>query len=196
MESVIQSSYLGFFLRHRDKKKVIQEICRHITNRQLDFDTIAFRGVSGGLVAPAVAYELGKEVLIVRKETTHHSSFMVEGNMTARKIFIIDDFLCSGKTALSIIDNIVTAMRHFSRNLYDGDYTNDKDAPNIVLERHAWTQQLEFKVTFIGIGCYAYEPKELETRSFLVKVDYIYPDISTTWNIPVFGINPLASVGS
>ena len=54
----------------------------------IECDAIAFRGMSGALVGPMVALELGKEFIMVRKRNANsHSSYMVEGNTR-----LIDNF--------------------------------------------------------------------------------------------------------
>lgn len=75
------------------------------------FDAIACQGLSGLLVAPIIARELGKSLLIVRKETEGcHSIRMVEGDYAARRYVILDDFISSGATCQRIVDEIGDAM--------------------------------------------------------------------------------------
>jgi adenine/guanine phosphoribosyltransferase-like PRPP-binding protein len=82
------------------------------------FDAIAFRGLSGALVAPAVALAMNKEMIAVRKECEldksandkTHSDHKVEGFKASRRYIIIDDQICSGKTANSIVE----AIKHFA----------------------------------------------------------------------------------
>jgi orotate phosphoribosyltransferase len=76
------------------------------------FDAIAFRGLSGALVAPAVAMRMNKSLIAVRKAKTDHSPNMVEGDVTARRYVIVDDFVCSGTT----IEHIVREIRKVNKN--------------------------------------------------------------------------------
>lgn len=75
-----------------------------------EFDAIAFRGMSGALVAPLLAYELGKTLIMVRKPKSgpndHHSMHNVEGDRDARRYLIVDDFRCSGDTIRAILGGI------------------------------------------------------------------------------------------
>jgi adenine/guanine phosphoribosyltransferase-like PRPP-binding protein len=71
------------------------------------FDSLAFRGMSGAVIAPPVAIALKKHLIMVRKpEEPTHSDFPVEGNINSRKYIIIDDFMSSGKTARAIIEAV------------------------------------------------------------------------------------------
>jgi adenine/guanine phosphoribosyltransferase-like PRPP-binding protein len=59
-------SYLT--LNPRKLKNRIQKCVNILTPLKNNFDSIAFMGISGALVAPAVASELGKHLIAVRKE--------------------------------------------------------------------------------------------------------------------------------
>jgi len=72
------------------------------------FDTIAFRGMSGALIAPIVAHSMKKEIIVVRKETKEegHSHHKVEGHLAARKYVILDDFIQGGGTVREIVSRV------------------------------------------------------------------------------------------
>ena len=79
--------------------------------RNYDFDAIAFRGMSGALIAPAVALKLDKTLLMVRKpragnEDDSHSYEHVEGDAAARRYVILDDFIATGRTIKAITEEI------------------------------------------------------------------------------------------
>lgn len=98
-----------------DLKAVIDKTTRYL--RKLDkttpFDGIAFTGMSGCLVAPAVAARLGKAILAVRKdESLRHSFAKVEGDIGVNTYIIVDDFIDSGKTANTIIEKVWKAGCH------------------------------------------------------------------------------------
>lgn len=69
-----------------------------------DFDAIAFRGMSGALIAPTVALLMDKNLLMVRKpeDSNNHSGRDVEGDTAARRYVIIDDLVSSGNTVRTI----------------------------------------------------------------------------------------------
>ena len=73
--------------------------------KAVEFDTIAFTGVSGGIFAPLLALRLKKELLVVRKkqDTDNHSfERKVEGYFHAQKYLFVDDLISSGKTAARV----------------------------------------------------------------------------------------------
>jgi hypothetical protein len=73
------------------------------------FDAIAFSGLSGALIAPILAIEMGKTLLCVRRngETRDsHSSRMVEGDVNAMRYIIVDDFTSTGATVRHIFDEV------------------------------------------------------------------------------------------
>lgn len=71
--------------------------------RRFDFDTIAFRGMSGALIAPILALRLNKSLIMVRKPNDNtHSELLVEGDKAAKRYIIVDDFQSSGATASTI----------------------------------------------------------------------------------------------
>jgi len=74
-----------------------------------EFDTIAFSGYSGALIAPMLALATGKEMVLVRKQgEVRASSYDVEGYRDVKKYIIVDDFVCSGDTARRIHKGIQT----------------------------------------------------------------------------------------
>lgn len=67
--------------------------------RGIEFDTIVFCGMSGAIFAPLLADRLGKEIVLVRKESdSNHSCMSVEGYSAIRKYIFVDDLICSGDT--------------------------------------------------------------------------------------------------
>ena len=70
--------------------------------KDVDFDTIAFRGASGALFAPIVAHLLKKEIFYVRKLDGSHSYADYEGFIESEKYIILDDFIGSGDTLRAI----------------------------------------------------------------------------------------------
>jgi adenine/guanine phosphoribosyltransferase-like PRPP-binding protein len=91
-------------------KKILKrmEAGIHIAGEKpLQFDAIAFRGMSGCLFAAPLAYALGKPMILVRKKckcgkAQSHSNMNVEGDRAALTYIIVDDFTCSGNTVREI----------------------------------------------------------------------------------------------
>lgn len=76
-----------------------------------NFDSVAFRGFSGGLIAPIVCYHLQNNMVAVRKGEKSHSTEKVEtvsGNSIGRFI-VIDDQISSGHTMDTILSSIERA---------------------------------------------------------------------------------------
>jgi hypothetical protein len=85
--------------------EIIPNIVRVLS--YFDFDSIAFRGLSGALVAPIVAMQMNKTLIAVRKpHEDAHTIHRVEGDMGARRFIILDDFVCSGDTVRAILKDI------------------------------------------------------------------------------------------
>ena len=87
-----------------------QEIVEWIVEQTeyIDFDTIVFRGMSGALIAPIVAYKLKKALLMVRKDhdNDNHSERKFEGNVNLVNFIVIDDLISCGGTMKSIFDHV------------------------------------------------------------------------------------------
>jgi adenine/guanine phosphoribosyltransferase-like PRPP-binding protein len=95
------AEYLRNFIRPENLKKHIAYAVKALDGYK--FDAIAFRGMSGALIAPPVALELGKTLIMVRKGSeTCHSKKIVEGDKAATRYIIVDDFCASGETAMTI----------------------------------------------------------------------------------------------
>ena len=97
--SVVLSDYLTAPLHKKERKEIIKETCKQLKASGLKYDAIAFRGMSGCLIAPAVADTLGKWLLMVRKgDDSTHSLEMLEGYVKAKRYIVIDDFTSTGRT--------------------------------------------------------------------------------------------------
>ncbi len=71
--------------------------------KKYDFDAIAFRGMSGAIIAPAIAAAMGKTVIMVRKAGDgSHSTCAIEGDRATQSYVIVDDFISSGATVQEI----------------------------------------------------------------------------------------------
>lgn len=101
----IISEYLDDYLCSKNLNKIIKKVKKSI-NSKLVFDSIAFRGMSGALLAPTLAIRLNKQLIMVRKKTETHSGLIVEGNLKSKKYIIVDDFIDSGLTVANILMEI------------------------------------------------------------------------------------------
>lgn len=93
-------SHIENVIRHEYVTGVINKIIELLREYQIDFDTIAHRGISGAMIAPVIAYLMNKEQIVVRKNQGNGtaSSRWVEGYVHAKKFIVIDDLVSSGRS--------------------------------------------------------------------------------------------------
>jgi len=100
---MIHSDYLNDAFDLWDRDLLIKKITKKL--RYVSFDSVAFTGLSGALIAPIIAYELNKGVIAVRKKKDKsHSKKIVEGIL--KRYIIIDDIIEYGDTIKNIIKSI------------------------------------------------------------------------------------------
>lgn len=80
--------------------------------KDVDFDTLVGTGFSGSIVIPSLALALGKNFVLIRKETddSHHGKGRLVGELGEKWIFV-DDFVSSGTTRMRVIDKVEEAAR-------------------------------------------------------------------------------------
>jgi adenine/guanine phosphoribosyltransferase-like PRPP-binding protein len=99
------TAYLATFFA--DPAAVIDYLAGELEPHKDRFDAIAFRGMSGAMVAPAVAIKLGKPFILVRKRGDgSHSEHQVEGAVGCSRYIIVDDLIASGETVRAIQDDV------------------------------------------------------------------------------------------
>ena len=99
-------SHLQEFIDPTKAKRIVDKCVQLLKKSELQFTTIAFRGLSGSLIAPAIAMRMGKTLLAVRKVSTTHGSYPVEGDYNAKNYIIVDDFISSGATCREIMEQV------------------------------------------------------------------------------------------
>lgn len=96
--------WLADMLQPETRKEIVNRCVKFLRRYQDKFDFIAYRGMSGAMIAGPVAYRLNKPTTVIRKpDENKHSNNNVEGMLTGRYI-ILDDFISSGETVESIMD--------------------------------------------------------------------------------------------
>jgi orotate phosphoribosyltransferase len=88
----------------------------------LDYDTFVCRGMSGCLLTPFLAKEFNKRLCVVRKESNCHDFKTVIGHKPLKNYIIVDDFISSGSTIQSILDNMNVEHKCVCIFLYSADY--------------------------------------------------------------------------
>ena len=124
-------------------KEIVAESVEQLST--LDFDTLAFIGLSGATVAPIIAHQMGKELLMVRKnggQDNSNSSQWIEGNVGAKRVVIVDDLISSGKT----MSQMMRALRYTQHN-------NSKDLKVVGLLLHMWycTEKNDYKAQLFNL---------------------------------------------
>lgn len=90
----------------------------------VEFDTLVGTGFSGGVVIPALALAMGKNFVLIRKETddSHHGKGKLVGQLGERWIFV-DDFVSSGRTRKRVIEKIEeAAAERYAKSELIGQY--------------------------------------------------------------------------
>jgi orotate phosphoribosyltransferase len=103
----IRSDYLKHLVDVARLPETVTKLVKLIKDSEVEFDAIAFRGMSGALIAPIIAMKLKKNMLMVRKDDGNHFGSNLEGVESSERYIIIDDLICSGNT-LRIIREEVT----------------------------------------------------------------------------------------
>lgn len=103
--------YMSRAIEPKHVKRVLSRLVKLIRDWQKvngPIDAIAFRGLSGSLMAPLLSYRTGIPMIAVRKPNDgSHSYKPVEGAYVIDgRYIIVDDFIDSGATVKVIVDAI------------------------------------------------------------------------------------------
>ena len=102
---LVTAGYLSSALTPDKFRRILNKLARNIRNANITFDSIAFRGMSGTLVAPTIAFRLKKNPVLIRKECDgSHSGRSIEANSEVVDYIIIDDLIESGTTIKRIVE--------------------------------------------------------------------------------------------
>lgn len=127
----IYYSHLGRFLSPTHLKAFLSLAEKALNTHQ--FDTLAFRGMSGAFLGPALAARMNKNMILVRKpEDSTHFRQDVEGYDKAKRYIIVDDFTSSGSTKEAIIEGV----RNFSPDATFVGLLEVKDIDEKELRQH------------------------------------------------------------
>lgn len=103
---IIHSAYFHSCLTAGGIRKRVAMASIILRPFQQHFQAIAYRGESGGLVAPALAMTMKKNLIMVRKRTDNcHSNQIVEGSECDGYV-IVDDLICHGDTIKDIVKKV------------------------------------------------------------------------------------------
>lgn len=100
------ASWLRSMVDPAERRKVV-ELTRVRLCDLPAFDAIAFTGLSGSVIAGAVALAMDKYLYCVRKsKENRHSDYVVEGPSTGLRYIILDDFISTGSTIRRIVEMV------------------------------------------------------------------------------------------
>ena len=140
----IRSSYMGAVFEPEQFSATVEKTIKaaELLRQEVRFDTIAFSGVSGSAMGFILGHWLSVPLICVRKmnDGSHFQGFQgvrcVEGNLSARRYMIVDDFISSGKTVNYIIDSIseqIPSARCVAMLMYEGLRDREHKHPNFDL---------------------------------------------------------------
>lgn len=114
MENYSTSGHFAKALPRGEADETIRQCVEAL--KGVEFDSFAFCGLSGAVIAPILAYRMGKELIMIRKNGGNdgsHSKQFAEGfQLENQRIIIIDDLVCSWET----MKNIVKGLNRFIPN--------------------------------------------------------------------------------
>ncbi len=121
MEGPRHSPYLSNALT--DQQRLVTDA--HECLKGVEFEGFIGMGLSGSMVAPLLAYVMGKRFAIVRKRASARShsatAHGIESNLKPGDRWLFcDDFISSGETRKTVIDRI--RDHHVGAVEYAGDY--------------------------------------------------------------------------
>jgi len=102
----VETDYLGIALDYDSRKTTIQKLISSIKDSNVEFDCVAFRGVSGALFGPVVADHFNKGMAIIRKDKSHsfcNVEYSIKSKSKNIRYIIVDDFIETGTTINEII---------------------------------------------------------------------------------------------
>ncbi|MHC4686736.1 MAG: phosphoribosyltransferase [Planctomycetota bacterium] len=94
------SSYHNTNFNPTELKRNAKKLCKLLSELDLDFDVIAFTGISGAAISFAVSAIGGYQLACVRRhdDKSNHGRRVECGLKAVRKYIIVDDLIASGNT--------------------------------------------------------------------------------------------------
>lgn len=123
-----RTGYMDMALTEDGLREIIEDAQANLAG--VEFDTLVGTGFSGGVVIPALALSMGKNFLLIRKESddSHHGPGLSIGNLGERWIFV-DDFVSLGRTKERVFRKVVEGAywrEHDTKYVGDYLYANAK----------------------------------------------------------------------
>lgn len=102
----IASSYFGPALARKHRHEIVKQALKDLRPHRDEFDSVVYRGNSGAVIAPIIAYLMNKHLIVCRKNEQQHSSYMMEGKLEIEKVLFIDDFIGQGNTLQEVVKKL------------------------------------------------------------------------------------------
>ena len=132
------SNHFSEVLNKERLQAIVLQSLAELSAPDFTFDTFAFIGLSGATLAPILAYEMDKELLMIRKKGGKDGSAStrwVEGHLSAQRVVIVDDLVATGSTMSQVMHalryiqvgyspkiKVVGVLLHHCCNLSTGGY--------------------------------------------------------------------------
>lgn len=179
----VHSSYLQGSMDIEQLPEIVAGLAARIEESGLEFNAIAFRGMSGALVSPMLALRLGKGFIVCRKPSENSHAGAAEGSLSCGGNYIIvDDFISSGRTVWAIVAAIEDYRERFNKSQL---WVGPGWSVGAYKDRAAYEQIPEFKCA----GVFLYDSSQ--TYSTMSKCEYDEdgeerPDGDKGYSIPVY----------
>lgn len=180
----VVSYYLKAVVCTQNLAVTVRALKACILESGLEFNAIAFRGMSGAFVVPMLATRLRKGIIVCRKPSEESHGRAFEGLCIGGNYIIVDDFIGGGTTVRGIID-VVNAHcyghnQKAKRAMQDpvtASYTSEKD------------KVLMSPFNPVGIFLYRRRSNEAYNSPFKYEPSHTYGTYAegVTYSIPVFG---------
>ena len=107
------ASHTNGFINPDSLKVYLATAAKCMKTIKVPYDTLAFAGISGAVIGPALAIKLKKECLLVRKDCDKHCTREnVSGHEGVKSYLIVDDLIDSGRT----VEMIQKKIYQFSKS--------------------------------------------------------------------------------
>ncbi len=111
------SNYIKSAFNKPKLKHIVSSFAKAIEDKVFgEFDGIACIGTSGLTVAPILAYEFDKHLMVVRKENDNsHKESSIEAYDSVSKYIVVDDFVSSGRTLENITKGLIKGFKYHDK---------------------------------------------------------------------------------
>ncbi len=134
----IVSEYLTPLFQPTVYANKVNSLVRLIRKSNIKFKAVAFTGMSGSMIGPAVAARLKKDMVLIRKSgEDRHSTQEVEGRKDIKSYIIIDDRIATGDTVRSIMSGVSSFTKNQAKLMgiflyYHPGFSSEEELKGII----------------------------------------------------------------